>query len=454
MRKLFHIASVTITAIVFVCSAAGQNSVPRSLATTATIEGPCEQVRRAPLPNYPTTLVRIMPSRYRDLTSTLEGYRRSGVPLVSFGPEGYRPAGYGDDLGIYYLIPVIGRVFRLDLPRSISIFFAVSFVICFAIGGLGFMFLAQTGAGRLIAGVALVLLAPIVYHLGDVYLYASAMPVLLFPWCLYLLRKGQIAPLSKFLFSAGLALGTTWLIRTDAAIPTLVFLVAGICFHVASGTRRKAVLLLVLLAGVAVPRVLFRSVTSQRDRFLVNQGVNAVDLERHTFWHLAYIGLGYVTLPGMPSGTCDEVGKLKVSSFLPNAEFLTKAYDNVLRTEALKLMRTHPAATLVELLAKLSTTLLIILIFANLGLLAAYVYPKPQSLEFAFWSALAIASIPVIIVVPSWQYLVGVIGLSTVYGVVSIDHAFWVRQLKCTAAKKERVAIEAHGELDVECHPV
>lgn len=448
---MLKISVIIFCSLVSVFPATGQNFGAASTSPTIN-KKPCEAARRMPSPNYPRPWIRIMPSRYHDLSEAVEGYRHSAVPLVALTKEGYKPAGYGDDVGLYYFVPLLGRVFQLDLTRSISIFFGFSFVLCFAVGGVGLMLFCQTVAARVIAGIAWVLLAIVVYHLGDVYLFEGAIPIVLIPWFLYLLRENHGGLLTKFLLMAGLALGTVSLIRGDAALPTLVFLTAGIFLCTPVATRRKIAFLALLAFGVAVPNVAFRHVTSQRNRFLTAYAnVNPVDLERHTFWHLAYLGLGYVNLPGLPLETCDEVGKMKVASVAPQASFLTKAYDDVLRAEVLDIVPHHPFAVLLSVLAKVGTTLLVILMFANIGILAAFVYPKSRALDEAFWSALVVVVMPLVIVVPQWQYLVGVISLATIYGVVSIEHALRVLQLRGRPTNNQPVSMQSK-ELEVEYH--
>ena len=64
-----------------------------------------------------------------------------------------------------------------------------------------------------------------------------------------------------------------------------------------------------------------------------------------------------------------------------------------------------------------------LLIFANVGLILAYIYPKERLLDFAFAGAMGFNALFGILVLPLAQYLLGLISFSTIYGMISIDFA-------------------------------
>ena len=46
-------------------------------------------------------------SRYKEMAIALEGFMRSGAPLVAWRNGHYSSAGFADDWGLYYFIPKI-----------------------------------------------------------------------------------------------------------------------------------------------------------------------------------------------------------------------------------------------------------------------------------------------------------------------------------------------------------
>src|SRR5207248_5478248 len=110
---------------------------------------PCEVIlSRSASSNVVPAGVRIMPSRYQGLSETLEGVRRTGVPLVAYDGKRYKPAGFTDDPGIYYFIPALSRNLHTPLPRAISTFYLAGLIIAWVLGGAGLLLGLHTHGGR------------------------------------------------------------------------------------------------------------------------------------------------------------------------------------------------------------------------------------------------------------------------------------------------------------------
>ena len=69
-------------------------------------------------------LFRIMPCRYETIKNTIEGYERTGVPLIAYKDEctfhntgaipEYGPACFADDPGACYFIPKLVEIFDIE----------------------------------------------------------------------------------------------------------------------------------------------------------------------------------------------------------------------------------------------------------------------------------------------------------------------------------------------------
>jgi len=135
-----------------------------------------------------------------------------------------------------------------------------------------------------------------------------------------------------------------------------------------------------------------------------------------------YIGLGFVQNPYVPAYE-DGVGFRKAHSIDPTVINCSPEYENILRREVFRLARNHPQFIVTNLAAKAGVVLFYLLICANMGLLAAFCYPKGWVLESAFWMAMGFDLLFGLLVVPEFSYLLGLMAFAVMYGIFSIGHA-------------------------------
>jgi len=407
----------------------------------------------------PKLSIGLMPSRYLDLMQVAHGYALSCTPLVAFDGHNFLPAGYSDDLGIYYVVPWVSRTFHMRLERSIALVLLSTMLLGLAVGCWGFFYALQSRAGKAISVIALLVLTAIAYHVGDVYVFEYAICLAVLPWALYFIRSKPSTSTAFlcFIVVAGIVTGTGSLIRFSSAPPTLVVIALLLVFYVHANIRKKIVLVAILAVSFFLPRLYFHHLISQRDGFLMTKIVGYQAGEgRHSLGHFAYAGLGFLSNPYVPGGVKDEVAKNKVQAVAPGAPYLSLEYDRVLRHEVMSIAIRHPNLFFFTICAKLGVVAGVILVFANFGLLAALWYPKPWQLDFAFWIALAISAAPVVLFAPVPLYLLGVISLAVVYGVVSLDQAFTSRKgAFCPTIQAERSAgLRAPASLRSEGDPL
>src|SRR5712664_3880731 len=80
------------------------------------------------------TKFKIMATRYMELREALVGYCETGVPLVASDGSRYYPAGFADDLGIYYFVPRLALLTHLELPKAADLFFEAPLIASMLIG--------------------------------------------------------------------------------------------------------------------------------------------------------------------------------------------------------------------------------------------------------------------------------------------------------------------------------
>jgi hypothetical protein len=365
--------------------------------------------------------VGIMPSRYRDLQQTLAGYELSRTPLVAFNGQQFIPAGVTDDPGLYYVVPIVVRTLHTSLDQSITVFYLSILVLAFAIGTVGFALILPRWLDRIVALTWLLFLTILVYKIGDLYVIDFAVPVGLVPWVLWWMPRGRSfgVAFSVSVFVIGLTAACAQFIRLTAGPPVLAFTVILVLLYLEAAPKKKIVILAILLAGVLLPWVYFDHLISERDAFLGNHSLGYErGSRRHHFWHSAYFGLGFLR-NSYVQGSCDDTSKNTVRSIDPAAAYLSSKYDLVLRRETLSIARQHPMFVFFTIASKLGIVALVVLIFANVGLLAASLRPAAWQLTLAFWTALVLSAAAAVVAIPLKPYLVGVMSFSTLYGILN-----------------------------------
>lgn len=175
-----------------------------------------------------------------------------------------------------------------------------------------------------------------------------------------------------------------------------------------------------------LPTLYFSSVYDHYKIYTKNNLSNyALGDDKHVLWHSVYIGFGFLNYLNPDNISYDDTcGEKKVQSIVPDLTLVnnTEAYEAVLKEEVFKLIRHHFMFVIMTLFAKLGVLLFYLLKFANVGLLAAWFFPKSRIEEFIwFVSGLVYALFP-LITVPAPGYAFGFITCATLYGIVSINY--------------------------------
>jgi hypothetical protein len=375
------------------------------------------------LPQQEPTAIRIMTSRYRDLLQAQDGYNRTGLYLVAYDGTGFVPAGFSDDPGMYYYILLVGQLFHLNLAPSISTFFVSALVASCVIGFIGLLRVLRSWPSRLLGVLTLGGLALLAYRLGDVYVFEFAVPITVIPWVWWQARRcGQDWWAIVVFLVAGLAVGWATTVRTIAGIPTLLVVLVLVATQLKIQNKRKFALISLVLVGVLSPILVLRHLESKCDAFLRSHTeIRAENLRRHMFWHMAYTGLGFVSNPYVPGGVCDDIAKAKVHAIAPDAPYLSRAYDQILRHEVVVIASDHLSVLFFNVAAKLGVVMMIVAIFGSVGLITVLAQRVGRTIWATFSPALLACIAPVILFVPSPPYLMGLITLSAMTGMFCLD---------------------------------
>jgi hypothetical protein len=372
----------------------------------------------------PPTRMPLMQSRYIQLRDAAAGLERTGVPLVAYNGEGFIGAGYSDDPGIFYFIPLLAHTAKISLETTIDLFFFCVAAVAFASGGVGSWRALRRPLSRAIALLALAALLALTLRLGDVYLVQSSIVAGLLPW-FWQVQRARRSGKALFVFSmcAGFCAGVANFMRAQSGTAILVFLIFGIVLSGLRSRKEKVLAFLLLLAGLSAPTLYSVRLLANRDAYLARAqpGWKKVAWQ-HPFWHPVYVGFGFLQNEYVPMYR-DDVAAARVRALAPSAAYLSKEYEDTLRREVFQLIRQHPGFVVLTLSAKLGVLLGILLVCANVGLLAVAWYPKGWTVELPYWVGLAFTALGGLLVVPQVPYLLGFVAFAVLYGVFSLEHA-------------------------------
>jgi len=365
----------------------------------------------------------IMDSRYQKLQMAVDGYQQTGVPLIAYNGNQLNPAGFSDDVGIYYFIPKLADITGLPLDTSAELFFLGMAVTALIFGILGSLLVFKNWTGKGIAIFALSLVLAISYRKGDVYLISSAIIVAIVPLFLYLFKTNTKIKAFHFLFLflAGVSIGNAHFIRSHSGTSVLLFIGIILITYLKEDRKKKLQLITVLCVGVMLPFIFFNYTIAKRDAYLSqNQPGYKKVVAKHPFWHSVYIGFGFLN-NDLDIKWDDSVAMEKVRSVSPDATYLSPEYESILRREVIRIAIDRPHFLLRNIFAKIGILLFYFLVFANIGIIGMLKYPIKGPVDWAFWAALAFNSSFGILVIPYLEYLLGFISLAAIYGVLYIN---------------------------------
>jgi len=380
--------------------------------------------------------VQVSPSRYEGLTEAVRGYETTGVPLVAYDGQTFKPSGFSDDVGMYDFIPRIAHGLGLTVEQAIDVFFIGMVLASLAVGLLGAFRCFRSWWAKGWAAVMLVVVAFECFDHGSVYLVPPCLAMAVVPWFVSYVKNERFErSFLVFGFLGGVVLGAGQFIRAQSATPILLFMACALILDRGQSSKGRIAVLALVVAGFLVPLTYFNVLLDRRDAWLAERQPGYVQpLKQHPKWHSIYIGLGY--LPNdLGIRYRDDIAISKVLELDPDSGYLTPRYEAVLRGEVARIARERPGFVARTVGAKLWAMGGHLLFFANIGLLAAAWRPRRRSMEIAFWLALAFSALPGVLVMPHAKYVLGFVALAALYGVVEVG--------QLTAADLRQLAIRS-----------
>lgn len=355
-------------------------------------------------------------------------YQTVHTLLLKTSGSGYIPLeeSFGGEAGIFYFVPLIAHFFSLD-PLDAAWYFLTGLVLLGAASMLAFFYMSTQSYGmRLYTSSMVFCMAYAAWSIGDVYVaYFTAISLL--PWIFIVDKKKTVFQYFYF-FLIGFLSYYLDFIRSFAALPLLGGCVWWIIvFYGIQQKKYKKIFLhfFFLGFGFLVGFLPIYKTLQKRDVFLSHTGYvhNSSNKMQHTFWHNIYMGFGFITNNKMLdfSDNCSFSKALEVD---PHVACYDHSYENILRSQVFQLCITSPHYVLRVLFAKLGVFIYLFLLFANLGSIAAWYYPKPWYIESLYGIVLFLSSLSGFATIPAGTYTLGFMTAACLYGIHSCLYAY------------------------------
>lgn len=369
----------------------------------------------------------LMPCRFENVVKIFQGLMQTGIPLIAHEHNTYRPACLIDDIGIYVLVPNIAHFFSLSIEQAIQLFFYVLLLLPYSIGIVGFLNYYTTHGARIMSIFVLTLLTYKAYLCGDVYLAYYASIVSALPWTLYFFEKKKTQDLYEqgWLFGVGFCAMLFHIIRAYASIGALIFIYI---FMLTKRTKKEIALnsLLMLFGSFLCYGYFFyeqKKSLTYAQTYLHN---NNYSTQVHPMWHNIYIGFGFLHTKNNNNITYSDECAFRHAQSVDSSvtQEHMEQYEHIVKNNVLDLWHNQKDFVLFTIFAKLGVILFYILVFANIGLFVALVFPKPWYCEFAFFLCLSFYALFPMLAIPTiGEYALGLMSTATLYGIVSINYA-------------------------------
>lgn len=366
--------------------------------------------------------MQIMECRQAHLAAEIRAHEQDQTPpLIMKSEEGvYSPAGYPDDLGMYYFVPLISKSFHLPLNSSLHLFFGTMAGSSALITLIFFFLLFKSWKTRLYITISTLLFFSASFiKCFDVYLASLAIPALLIPPLIYMGEKKTKGSFSFFLLMgiAGILMGYSNFIRIHSGTGMLCFIFLWLLLNETLSIRAKLASISIVALTFTLPYWHFHSLEKNRDQFLTEASSKVMGKVQHPKWHNIYIGFGFLDNP-YGIAYSDTISYKKVQSICPEAaDHLNEKYEAILKNECLHLFFKDPLFVIQTVLYKGLVILLKALFCFNFGLLSFAIMKIQWKGLIPFLFSAIFYSLPGLATMPFTAYVLGSLTLCAIYGI-------------------------------------
>lgn len=368
----------------------------------------------------------IMRFRESMIDCAFQGYDTHGFHFID-GCSSTLSALGGDDMGIVYFSTLIHSWLDTGVTESAQIFLFGCLIAALLIGWLGALIAFRELKQRIFISVGFILLSSValISHAG-VYAVSSAAAIMTIPWFLVIFRPQSNVSPWKYLFIfflVGVVFAVSDFVRAYAGAPVLVFALTILLFKKHAGNYLRGIAVLAFILGAIGPIMYFGSLLDSRDGYITSQNASyKPPLKRHLFWHTAYIGLGY-TANDFGVIWSDKHAFEALEARAPGTSQLSEESEQIHKQLFMEIISQHPVFMIMNISAKAGVLAVMVLIFANAGLLIRGDQGLDPPFRFAFLTSMIMASSYGLLAIPSINYTTQLIAIAAMYGIFSIAAA-------------------------------
>lgn len=367
----------------------------------------------------------IMPCRYAMLQQLIEGYAQTHVPLIAYNGSRLLPFNNADDIGMYYIVTYLVHYGGYALDDALRLLLYGPLYIGVIVAIISFYLMFRSYYSVVISSVCMSAISYLfIAKIYDVYLISAAITLLAVPFGIYLLHHQRSIMIGSIgMCVIGCLIGIAHAIRSYAGYGSLLFLCVLVVCAPHWQRRQRCMLLVLLLVSLLIPTLCFKKVYADYRAYAQQEyPAEVVQLDRHVFWHAIYVGLGFLSNPYgiLYDDTYAMTSAMRIN---PSVEYCSAEYERILRDETIAMCVHHPLYVLKVVFAKFGVLLLYFLLFCNVGILTAYLFPKEWYIDGAFTLLLAFEALPGLLVMPEISYVLGFIMASLLYGLYSINYS-------------------------------
>jgi hypothetical protein len=369
----------------------------------------------------------IATSRATELRDSLHVLEHGGPLLLGYEPGTHKPfaIGYGDDEGIYVIVPLLshwlGQTEPVALERALWL---AAWALTLLLSPAVFRRLFRSRWAALLAPPSL-LVCICSFGFGDVYWVSAWVAVTLIP-PLILIARSRTQWTAAILVPIALIAGVATTIRNEAGLG-VVLAACGVTLLKASWRLplRAAVVVAIAAVYVAPSWIVLPAIRAHRDHSIgIDLSANAPT--SHPLWHTLYIGLGY-TRNRYGIHYRDAYAAAAAQEAHPGVPYLSESYAQVLHKQVDALIADDPAfvvkAEAQKAVVEVSHVARYLLLLALLlpAALTAKGAARLRPWELAtFAPALAIGVLPGILATPERLYEMGFLGPLGALGLLAI----------------------------------
>lgn len=390
--------------------------------------------------------------RLWQLEDCVSGMKQTGQVLIRYAGHvktetGLQPSflpveATGDDLAIYYFVPLLVRILAVDVTLAYWILFAGVTILSYTIGSVGIILLFTNNMVRIISSISLAIFGFFCLYILDVYVLAF-LTTSLIPLFLWIAQQSSSESFKKYLLLflpiSGIILGIGNCFRIHTGTGVFIFIALYLLFFNREKLTYplKIAFIAILMISSYLPRWYLDHQLYQRDHHLrkmpINNLVVRTPVSRHVIWHSLYVGLSFIKDNKYGITWSDTSAYNKAREIKPditvNLTTTTMEYEQIIRQQYLLILKKDPWFVIQTFLAKSVYVFLLLILFFNWGIIFLVQKRPPGKLTLLFTAVMAFYSLPGILVWPYPMYILGALSMA-VYGAILILGNFYFDNVK------------------------